>query len=210
MTPTAAPVPKLDAKRELGELYSPRREPALVEVPELAYLMVDGRGDPNGPAYAAAIGALYAVAYTIKFTVKRAPGGVDFGVMPLEGLWWADDPAAFARARRDDWMWTAMILQPGVVTVETVEAAREAAAAKRSLPALPGLRFESFREGLAAQVLHLGPYADEGPGIERLHAFIAEHGYRLAGKHHEIYLSDPRRTAPERLRTVLRQPVAVA
>ena len=201
------PTTKIDFKRELSELYAPTREPSLVDVPELAFLMVDGHGDPNTVAqYRAAVEALYTVAYAAKFAVKRS-GGVDFGVMPLEGLWWATDMAKFAVGDKSDWSWTAMIMQPEPVTTEIVELARQKAASKKSLPALELLRFEHFHERLAAQVMHRGAYADEAPTIARLHQFIAEQGYTPAGKHHEIYLSDPTRTAPEKLRTVIRQPV---
>lgn len=200
---------KLDLKRELHELYVPGDEPCLVDVPDMRFLMIDGHGDPNTAAeFTAAIEALYAVSYTAKFAVKRAPGGIDFTVMPLEGLWWADDMSSFPALEKSTWSWTAMIMQPEPVTSEVVAAAREAAAARKSLPALELLRFETFHEGMCAHVMHHGPYADEAPTIARLHDFIAQQGYVLSGKHHEIYLGDPRRSAPERLRTVVRQPVA--
>jgi hypothetical protein len=200
---------KIDFKREWRNLYAAGREPSLVEVPELVFLMVDGRGDPNTAAeYRDAVEALYAVAYAAKFAVKREPDGIDFGVMPLEGLWWVPDMSRFTIEDKSDWSWTAMIMQPEPVTAEIIEAARRKAAAKKSLPALELLRLERFREGLVAQVMHLGPYAAEGPTIARLHAFIAEQGYMPAGKHHEIYLSDPTRSAPEKLTTLIRQPVA--
>lgn len=201
------PATKIDFRRELSELYAPAREPSLVTVPELAFLMVDGHGDPNAASgYREAVEALYAVAYAAKFAVKRS-GGIDFGVMPLEGLWWASDMSKFTSEDRSGWSWTAMIMQPPPVTTEIVELACRQAASKKSLPALELLRFELFNEGLAAQILHRGAYADEAPTIARLHQFIAEQGCALAGKHHEIYLNDPARTAPERLKTVIRQPV---
>jgi hypothetical protein len=200
---------KIDFKRELRDLYAAGREPSLVEVPTLAFLMVDGHGDPNTAAeYRDAVEALYAVAYAAKVAVKLAPDGIDFGVMPLEGLWWVPDMSRFTIENTSDWSWTAMIMQPEPVTAEIVRAARRKAAAKKSLPALELLRLERFREGLAAQIMHLGPYADEGPTIAQLHAFIAEQGYAPTGKHHEIYLSDPTRSAPEKLKTLIRQPVA--
>jgi len=200
---------KVDFKREYRELYTAGREPTIIAVPELAFLMVDGHGDPNTAAeYAGAVEALYAVAYTAKFAVKRAPGGVDYGVMPLEGLWWTPDMATFTTADKAAWDWRMMIMQPPLVTPEVFEAARASAAKKKSSQAIARVRLERFAEGAAAQVMHLGPYAAEAPTIERLHAFIAEHGYQRAGKHHEIYLSDPRRTAPERMKTILRQPIA--
>ena len=201
---------KIDSKRELSELYLPGSQPSLIEVPDLAFLMVDGHGDPNtSAAYRAAIEALYAVAYAAKFTVKREQVAIDFTVMPLESLWWVEDMSRFPVVDKSEWSWTAMIMQPEPVTTEVVELAVQQVAAKRSLPALERLRFERFHEGLAAQVMYRGPYAEEGPTVARLHEFIAEQGYELVGKHHEIYLGDPRRTAPARLRTVIRQPVGV-
>lgn len=202
------PTTKVDFKRELRDLYLPGRRPGIVEVPEMAFVMVDGHGDPNTAAsYREALEALYTVSYAVKFAVKRMPAGVDFGVMPLEGLWWSPDAASFDAENKSAWFWTAMIMQPPPVTAEIVEAARREAVAKSSLPALEQLRYERFSEGTAAQVMHIGPYAAEAPTIEALHAFITEQGYRPAGKHHEIYLGDPRRSAPEKLRTVLRHPV---
>ncbi len=176
----------------------------------MQFLMIDGAGDPNtAPEYAAAIQALYSVAYTAKFTLKKTRG-IDYPVMPLEGLWWAEDMTLFGVDGKDDWQWTMMIMQPDDVTPEVIEAARHEAARKKENPSLAQLRLAPFHEGLAAQILYVGPYASEGPTIAALHAFIKEHGYSLTGKHHEIYLGDPRRTAPERLRTIIRQPIRAA
>jgi hypothetical protein len=200
---------KLDLKREFTGLYTVGRDPALVDVPELPFLMIDGHGDPNtSAAYAEAVQAIYQVAYTLKFTLKRAEGGLDFGVMPLEGLWWVPDMSTFSTSDKSDWDWTMMILQPAVVTSAMVEQAKEAAASKRPSEAIGRVRLESFDEGESAQVMHIGPYALEGPTIAGLHAFIDQRGLDLRGKHHEIYLGDPRRAAPEKLRTIIRQPVA--
>ncbi|MGZ5368112.1 MAG: GyrI-like domain-containing protein [Aeromicrobium sp.] len=199
---------KVDFKRELRVLYSAGPEPVLVEVPELAYLVFDGHGDPNTSAeYAAAVQALYQVSYTAKFAIKRAEGGIDYGVMPLEGLWWVPDMSTFTTADKSAWDWTMMIMQPDQVTPDLLEQARVKAAAKNPLEAISRVRLERFGEGTAAQVMHTGPYATEGPTIQRLHAFIDEQGYERTGKHHEIYLSDPRRAAPEKLKTIVRQPV---
>ncbi|MBI1758691.1 MAG: GyrI-like domain-containing protein [Actinobacteria bacterium] len=204
-----APV-KVDHRKALKPLYSATARPALVDVPPLQYLMVDGHGDPNtAPEYGEAVQALYAVAYSVKFAGRRG-GGQDFAVMPLEGLWWVPDMSMFSVADRSAWNWTMMIMQSDGVTPQLVEQAHVAAASKAPAAALERLRLDRVNEGRAAQVLHVGPYATEGPTIERLHAFIAEQGLRLVGKHHEIYLGDPRRTVPERLRTVIRQPVASA
>ncbi len=199
---------KLDLKKELRQLYLPSATAvSLVDVPELWFAMIDGSGDPNGsPAFEAAVGALYAVSFTAKFLVK-AEQARDYVVMPLEGLWWMEDMAQFSLDRKDEWLWTLMILQPDYVTPEVFEQALGQARRKRDNPALAEVRFEAFHEGLSAQIMHLGPYSEEGPTVARLHAFIAEQGYRPHGKHHEIYLGDPRRCAPDKLKTILRQPV---
>jgi hypothetical protein len=203
------PATKIDFKRELRELYAPGREPGLVDVPELQFAMIDGHGDPNVVSqYRDAVQALFAVAYAVRFALKGAPNGLDYGVMPLESLWWVPDMAAFTIEDKSAWDWTAMIMQPEQVSAEVFHATRaEVAKKKPSLEALRRVRLERFSEGPAAQVLYRGAYADEGPTIRRLHAFIAEQGYERAGKHHEIYLSDPGRTAPEKLKTIIRQPV---
>jgi hypothetical protein len=202
---------KLDYKRELRELYTAGASPTMVDVPDLAFLMIDGHGDPNtSPEYVHAIEALYTISYSAKFAVKRAPDGVDFAVMPLEGLWWTEDMSTFAATPKSQWSWTAMIMQPDPVTAAVFDKARATAKEKKPVEAIERVRFERFAEGPAAQVMHVGPYAEEGPTIERLHAFIAEQGYERAGKHHEIYLGDPRRSAPEKLKTIVRQPIAQA
>jgi len=205
-------VSPIDLVKKLKPLYSPSaKAPVIVQVPELALLMLDGRGDPNSAEeYQAALQALYGVAYTLKFALKKSDPVRDFKVAPLEGLWWSDggppSPGAL-QTDRDAWSWTMMIAVPDDVTAAEVAAAADAAARRRPLPAAALVRLERFAEGQAAQVMHVGPYAEEAPTIARLHEFVAEQGYELRGHHHEIYLSDPRRTAPGRLRTVLRHPV---
>ena len=208
-------MPPLDLVKQLKSLYSPSaKHPAIVEVPDLAFLMIDGRGDPNtSEAYEAALQALYGVAYTLKFTLKKTDPERDFKVAPLEGLWWTDEGAPTMddlQRDRDAWNWTMMIAVPDAVTADEVTAAAGAAARKRELAAAPLIRLEGLEEGLAAQIMHIGPYAEEAPTIERLHEFVAAQGYELRGRHHEIYLGDPRRTAPERLKTVVRHPVRAA
>jgi len=151
--------------------------------------------------------ALYSVSYALKFLIKKGATGVDYGVMPLEGLWWVDDMAEFSVDNKGIWKWTVMIMQPEFVTKELVDKALEEVEKKKNLPALSKIRFESYHEGQSAQIMHIGPFSAEGPTIEKLHGFIKEKGYSLRGKHHEIYLSDPRRTAPEKMKTVLRQPI---
>jgi hypothetical protein len=200
----------VDLKRELRHLYSPsRKEFEVVEVPPMSFLMVDGHGDPNvAPAYQAAVEALYAVAYGLKFMSKRELG-MDYVVPPLEGLWWAEDMSAFTSMRdKSAWDWTMMIMQPTWIGIEMVDQAQREVAKKKDLPGLEGLRFESYHEGLSVQILHVGAYEDEAPTLERLHQeYMPQHGYRPNGKHHEVYLSDPRRVAAEKLKTILRQPV---
>ena len=201
-------MPKVDAKKEFRHLYGASAERVdIVDVPQLPYLMIDGKGDPNSSSeYADAVEGLFSVAYKAKFIVKKQPEQVDYAVMPLEGLWWSDDLASFVRNERSKWSWTMMIMQPPAVSDEVIRAAVAEVSRKKSLPALGKLRFELFTEGLCAQTLHIGPFTDEGPTIERVHAFIATRA-RLAGKHHEIYLSDIRRTAPSRWKTIIRQPM---
>ncbi len=200
---------KTDFKKELKALYRPSAKKfSVVDVPLLQFLMVDGAGDPStSQAYRDALAALYPVAYGLKFMSKKELER-DYTVMPLEGLWWADDMDIFTSTEsKDDWLWTAMIMQPDWINQEMFERAVEQARKKTDSPALDTMRLESYHEGLSAQILYFGPYSDEGPTIARLHSFIAENGCELTGKHHEIYLSDPRRTAPAKLKTMIRQPM---
>jgi len=199
---------KLDFKKFYSKLYNPPRQPELVEVPEMGFLMVDGAGDPNASSvFQESIQTLYAVAYAIKFSLKKS-GGLEFVVPPLEGLWWFDDPGDFLHQRKEKLHWTSMIMQPEAVNEAIFRQALAEAGKKKALPVLDKVRLERLREGLSAQVLHLGPYSAMAPTIEQLHAFIRAQGMCWRGKHHEIYLGDPRRTAPEKLRTVIRQPVS--
>jgi hypothetical protein len=199
---------KIDLRKERKYLYNPSsKQIAIVDVPKMNFLMIDGQGNPNtSVAYRNAVEALYAVSYTLKFMVKQGDQAVDYAVMPLEGLWWVEDMKQFDMHDKDAWKWTSMIMQPEYVTAELFQEALRQVRKKKDLPVLSGMRFESFREGQAAQILYFGPYSDEGPTIERIHRFILEQGRRLRGRHHEIYLSDPRRTAPAKLKTIIRQP----
>jgi len=199
---------KVDHKKELSQFYKPSAKHVCeVTVPQMAYLMIDGHGDPNTkPAYAEAVEALFSVSYTAKFTLKRGMPSTDYAVMPLEGLWWADDHSVFETNDRKNWKWTMMIMQPPVVTAQVVETAIAAVGRKKNLPALGRLRFEDFTEGRCAQTLHVGPFTEEGPTIQRVHDFILARG-SLSGKHHEIYLSDIRRAAPAKWKTIIRQPM---
>ena len=198
---------KIDLKKTLKHLYNPTdKVVTVVDVPPMNYLLIDGRGDPNTTEeYAAAVSALFGVAYGLKFHLKRT-AGVDYVVMPLEGLWWAEDMSQFSVERKSDWLWTMMILQPEVVTGEMFAQVLAELTKKKKLAELAGVRLESYHEGPSVQIMHHGPYSAEGPTVAKLHAFIAENGYALRGKHHEVYLSDPRKSAPEKMRTVIRQP----
>jgi hypothetical protein len=199
---------KTDFKKDLKHLYQPSAKKfEVVDVPPMNFLMIDGHGDPNtAQEYQDAIEALYAVAYALKFMSKKEKG-VDYVVPPLEGLWWVENMDEFSLEDKSAWSWTAMVMQPESVTQQMFERALEQVEKKKNLPALSKLRLDTYREGLAVQIMHIGPYSAEAPTIARMHAFIEENGYEPAGKHHEIYLSDLRRVAPEKLKTVLRQPV---
>lgn len=202
---------KIDFKKKLKEYYSgvSAKEVTIVEVPPMNFLMIDGKGYPGtSQEYQDAMETLYPVSYTLKFMIKKK--GKDYVVMPLEGLWWADDMTVFTSEfmeKKDEWKWTSMVMQPDFITGEMVELAIDEVKKKKNPTALPKLRFEQYDEGLAAQILYFGSYSDEGPTVEHLHEFIEEKGYERSGKHHEIYLSDPRRTKPEKLKTIIRQPI---
>ncbi len=199
---------KIDLKKELGTLYRvPKGKVVEVKVPPLRYLMIDGQGNPNtSQVYADAVEALFSVSYTAKFMVKKGPQEIDYAVMPLEGLWWADDMTSFTVDDKASWKWAMMILQPDFVPEDVIAEALGQVKKKKQLPALEELRLEEFSEGKCAQVLHIGPFSEEGPIIERLHAFIDERS-GLQGKHHEIYLSDIRRADPKNWKTIIRQPM---
>ena len=199
---------KIDFKKELKHLYKPSvKSVEKVTVPAMNFLMIDGQGDPNTTQeFQDAIEALYPVAYTLKFMVKKGGMAIDYGVMPLEGLWWSDDMSAFSVDRKEDWKWTLMIMQPEFITPAMFEEAIEKVRAKKNPASLPKLRFESYEEGEAAQIMHIGPFSDEGPTIEKVHAFIEASGKERRSKHHEIYLSDTRRADPAKWKTVIRQP----
>jgi len=201
-------VQKIDLKKELKHLYQPSaKEVVQIDVPTLRFLMIDGEGDPNtSQQYAQAVEALFTVSYTVKFMVKKGPTAIDYFVMPLEGLWWADDMTTFIANDKSNWKWTMMIMQPSFVELEVLHAGIAELKKKKVLPAINELRIENFTEGLCAQVLHVGPFSEEGPTIQKVHAFIGARS-SLAGKHHEIYLSDIRRANPAKWKTIIRQPM---
>jgi hypothetical protein len=200
---------KIDFKKKLKHLYQPSAKAVVqVDVPTLNFLMVDGEGDPNtAQAYSEAVEALFTLSYALKFRVKKGALGMDYVVMPLEGLWWADDMTTFTTADKSNWKWTMMIMQPDFITREDVVNASADVGKKKNPAALIRVRFEAFTEGKCAQLLHIGPFAEEGPTIEKVHDFIERNGSQLTGKHHEIYLSDIRKADPKKWKTVIRQPM---
>jgi len=199
---------KVDLKKGLKHLCNPSARAVSVEdVPPINFLMIDGSGDPNTSQEYAGVGeALYSLAYALKFKIKKK-AGLDYAVMPLEGLWWVDEGVQFSTSNKEAWKWTAMIMQPEYVTAELFAETLAEVEKKKKLTALSKVRFEPYHEGLSAQIMHIGPHGEEEvPTVAKLHDFISQNGYKLRGKHHEIYLKDPRKTAPEKLQTVIRQP----
>jgi hypothetical protein len=199
---------KINLKKELKHLYQPSaKEVVEVDVPTMNYLMVDGEGDPNtSEAFSDAVEALFAVSYAVKFMIKKGPLQIDYGVMPLEGLWWAEDMSKFLIEDKSNWKWTLMIMQPEFVTREMIDKAISTVKEKKNPVALSRVRFEALSEGKCAQILHVGPFSEEGPTIEKVHQYIDSRGKRI-GKHHEIYLSDIRKADPAKWKTVIRQPM---
>jgi hypothetical protein len=202
---------KVDFKRALPCYTAQRDSPRVVEVPDLQYLMVDGHGDPNTPVYGDAVSALYPVAYALKSASRKALDR-DYVVMPLEGLWWSEDMDTFTSARdKSRWSWTLMTMVPDWITADLFAEAVEQVADRKRPARLDDLRLDILSEGRCVQALHVGSFDDEAELLRRMHEeFIPARGLRMVGRHHEIYLSDPRRTDPARLRTILRQPVADA
>jgi len=204
---------KFDFKKEYKDLYLPKSKPMLIDVPPMNFIMFDGAGDPSGEEYQQAIGVLYTLTFTIKMSKmsgSQPPGYHEYVVPPFEGLWWISG-GAFSFEERENWLWTSMIRQPEFVTPEVFAWALEVCRCKKPELDLSKARFETFIEGLCVQIMHLGPYADEPRSVALLKAYMAENGLldqtSSERKHHEIYLSDPRKTAPEKLKTVLRHPV---
>lgn len=202
---------KIDYKKSMKDFYLPNsKEVVEINVPEMNFLMIDGMGSPgDSQEYLDVLGALYPIAFKTKFLSKAK--GKDYVVPPLEGLWWADNMEDFTKGNRDKWKWTMMIMQPEWITQEMINEAIKITVEKK--PELKNkiskLRLESYKEGKAAQIMHIGPYSEEGPTVEKVHKFIESKGGTFDGhnqKHHEIYLSDPRKAKPETMKTVIRQP----
>jgi len=202
---------KIDYKKTQKELYQPNaKDPVIIEIPEMQFLMIDGMGSPgDSQQYQDALSVLYPVSFRTKFLSKA--NGKDYVVPPLEGLWWADNMNDFTEGNRDKWKWTMMIRQPDWITQEMIDEAITIAKEKKPelLKLLPKLRLEKYKEGNAAQIMHIGPYSEEGPTVQKVHDFIKDKGGKFDGlkaKHHEIYLSDPRKANPATMKTVIRQP----
>ena len=200
---------QINFKKEMKEFYRPPRKPVIVDVPPLQFIMINGKGYPGtSQEYQDAMQTLFPVAYTLRFAIKKA-GILDYKVMPLEGLWWAEDMDVFTiDDRPEEWLWTSMIMQPSQVTKDLFARAVQTVKEKKNPTALSKIRLETYHEGLSVQVMHTGPFSEEGPVIENMHQFAFDQGYELRGTHHEIYLSDFTRTAPEKLKTVIRQPIS--
>jgi hypothetical protein len=202
---------KIDLRKEWKHLYNPSaKKPELILVPPLQYLMIDGKGNPNiSQEYRHAIATLFPLSYALKFALKKEQG-IDYSVMPLEGLWWGtpQDMTSFSDQDKEKWSWTAMIMQPDWVTPDLFNQIVASQGKKKDLPALEKVRFESLDEGWAVQMMHIGPYEAEETTSLAIHNYAHTQGYSLRGHHHEIYLKDPSRTAPDKLKTILRQPVS--
>lgn len=200
---------RVDFKKQLKHIYnSTAKLVSIVDVPAMNFLMINGHGNPNtSKLYKSAIEALFAVSYALKFMIKKSDLAIDYKVMPLEGLWWVEDMTQFSLDNKDAWLWTAMMMQPEYVTRELVEEAKRQVDKKKGLSNLTMMRFESFHEGQVVQIMHIGPYTTEPVTIQRMKNFIKENDFIENGKHHEIYLSDPRKAAPEKMKTIIRQPV---
>lgn len=197
---------KIDMKKDMKHLYTAGKEPAIVTVPEITFIAYDGQGDPNtSKEFQDSMGVIFGLAYTIKFMCKGMEK--DFVVMPLEGLWWTDDMSDFSVANKEIWKWTVMIALPDFIDIGIFNEAKQKLFAKKKLSNIDKARLEKYEDGLSAQILHMGPYAEEQPTIEKLHVFIKEQGYRMHKKHREIYFNSPERVIPEKLKTIIRQPI---
>lgn len=199
---------KLDLLKQMKEFYSASSNTVnYLKIPSLNYLMIDGEGDPNtSQAYKDSVQALFSISYGLKFAVKKGKPSIDFKVMPLEGLWWIEDMTLFSVKSKGDWKWTMMILQPDLITREMVSEMQKMVVKKKGLVLAKNIQFQQYDEGDCVQILHLGPYSTEGDDVEKLHTVISENDFQRKGKHHEIYLNSPLKTAPDNLKTIIRQP----
>ena len=197
--------PKLDLTKEYKTYYTAKTTPEIVEIEEGKFLTIEGKGAPGGDEFQAKVGALYSLAYGIKMLMKRE--GKDFTVAKLEGLWWVDSDKPYTEVPREEWRWKLLIRQPESVTSEIVEKARQEVIKKKEMELVNEVKFEKMKEGKCVQILHIGPYSTESESIAKMEKLMKEKGLAYNGLHHEIYLSDPRKVAPEKMKTILRQPV---
>jgi len=201
---------KKDFKKELKEVYNTSsKKISIIQVPKINYIMIDGTDDPNKKEYQESISTLYKVAFTIKFMIKKQNIDNDYVVMPLECLWWADDVSAFKEKRTKEWFWTLMIMQPDIITKDIIKEAINIVKEKNDLFNLEKMYIKSIQEKTSIQLMHIGPYDEEEITINKLHDFCKNNGYIINGKHHEIYISDPRKTKKEKLKTIIRYPVKI-
>ncbi|MBT3251492.1 MAG: hypothetical protein HN729_04550 [Candidatus Marinimicrobia bacterium] len=200
---------KFDHNKKLKSFYNQSKKTiSYIEIPSMQFLQIDGMGDPNSSKdFSLAVEALFKLSYTLKFDVKKSDLKIDYKVMPLEGLWWSDNMNDFITENKQNWNWTLMIMQPEFITTELFDAAMTKVKEKKNSIALEKIGLAKFEEGASMQIMHMGPFSEEGPTIQKLHEHIINNQYIRIGKHHEIYLSDIRRAAPEKWRTILRQPV---
>jgi len=200
-------VSRLDLRKSLHDYYSPPSgEVELVTLPEMKYIMADGRGDPQDESFQRAMGVLFSLAYALRFRSKKLLRR-DYSVMTPEALWWVRG-GGFDSSRRDEWLWTLMVVVPDSISCKMFDEARLEVREKKNPPGIGRARFETLDEGLCIQTMHVGPYSTVAESISRLEAFARTHGYRMIGKHHEIYLGDPIRAKPSKLRTIIRRPLA--
>lgn len=201
---------KFDYKKIHREFYSATSKPKLLVVPEFKYITISGEGNPNtSEMFSKAVQTLYPIAYTLKFMIKKGKTTLvpcDYTIMPLEGQWWADDMNNFITRNKDSWKWKIQLFMPEFITEELLKEAINAVKKKKDLEMLPHVKFEKIADGPSAQIMHIGSFDSEYPTIKTLHDFIEGNGKKLRGLHREIYLSDFRKTAPERLKTIIRQP----
>jgi len=198
---------KVDFKKLFKKYYSPSIEPELIDLPTIQVLSLEGQGAPASENFQRAIQAMYGCFFTIKFGRKKAGLGPDYSGAPLEGLWWMKDQTKFDQARPADWLWKLLLWQPDFISQQDLDRARAELKKKKDNPDLGRVKLEKISEGAVVQIMHIGPYSAEAPTIKKLHEFAKNKGFELTGKHHEIYLGDPRRAKPEKLKTIIRQPV---
>lgn len=198
----------LEYKKLFRQYNSPKQAPEILTIPRMQFLMIDGKGDPNtSKRFQAAVATLYGLVYGLKFTRKRAKKAPDFTIGPLEGLWWSETGKPFEVGKKDDWLWTLLLWVPDVITKSAFQAQLAILKVKKPDLLWDSVRLEHFEEGVVVQMLHVGPYATEPATVDLMHSYAKQQGYAPSGKHHELYLGDPRRSSPEKLRTIVRHPI---